>query len=134
VFCVMLDLVSRHFSLEELRTLSFDLGVNPDVLGGQGLSGVARELILNLQRRDRLPDLLAFLRAERPSVAWPTDAELASSVAGIAEAHPPADYSYTGRDSYQVGDTSDSVIAIGPGASVVVGKLPKQKKGKKDAR
>ena len=130
----MLDLISRHFSLEELRNLSFELGVNTDELGGQGLSGVARELVRYFQRRDRLPELLAALRAERPSVAWPTEAELAASVAGIAEAPPPVHSSYVGRDSIQTGDNDGSVLAMGQGASVVIGQPPKQKKRKKDVR
>ena len=124
----MLDLVSRHFNLEELRTLSFDLGVNPDELGGQGLSGVARELILYLQRRDRLPDLLAALRAERPSVAWPTAAELTSMLDATAGETPAPPRPQVGRDNIHVEGMSNSVGAFGQGASVSMGRPPRKKR------
>jgi len=38
-------LLVRHFDLEELRTLAFDLGVDFDDLRGEGKSAKARELI-----------------------------------------------------------------------------------------
>jgi len=58
-------ILSARLNLEEFRTLCLDLGVNYDNLGGQGLSGKARELILYLQRRDALPMLVEWLRRER---------------------------------------------------------------------
>lgn len=53
---------------EELRTLCFDLGVNYDDLGGEGLSGKARQLVLFLQKRNRLTTLVEWLRRERPDI------------------------------------------------------------------
>jgi hypothetical protein len=72
----------EHFSLEELRTLCFDLGVNYDQLGGESIDGKARELLLHLRRDGRLSDLCPLLQQLRPHVAW---AELvAASEAGAA--------------------------------------------------
>jgi hypothetical protein len=55
-----------RYNLEELRTLCAEIGVPFDDLGGEGRSGKVRELILWLQRRDRLDALLAYLLAEPP--------------------------------------------------------------------
>ena len=128
----MLDLLTRHFNLEELRTLCFELGVPFDELGGQGVRGVARELLLYVQRRDRLPELLAALRVERPSVAWPGAAELVPTIAGTAD-QPPAVVPDVGRDNIQGGNIINSAAALGQGASVIIGKPPRRKKHKDDA-
>ncbi|MBP6787637.1 MAG: hypothetical protein KA170_08610 [Candidatus Promineofilum sp.] len=127
----MLDLLTRHFNLEELRTLCFELGIPFDELGGQGLRGVARELLLYVQRRDRLPELLTALTVERPSVAWPDATGLPSTMAATTD--DPTAAAHVGRDSIQVGNISDSAVALGQGASVVIGKPPRPKKYKDDA-
>lgn len=128
----MLDLITRHFNLEELRTLCFELGIPFDELGGQGLRGVARELLLYVQRRDRWPELLAALRIERPSVLWPDAAGLTPPIAAITD-DPPATAPHVGGDSIQTGNITDSVVALGQGASVVIGRPPRRKKGQDDA-
>jgi len=43
--------------------------VNHDDLGGEGLSGKARQLVLFLQKRNALPTLVEWLRRERPDIA-----------------------------------------------------------------
>ena len=58
-----------HFSLENLKTICQDLGINYDILAGEGLEGKARELINYLQDRGRLPDLVTTLKQYRPQ-AW----------------------------------------------------------------
>jgi tetratricopeptide (TPR) repeat protein len=63
--------IADRFDLEELRTLCFDLGVNYDELGGEGLSAKARELLAYLDRRDRIPDLTAASKRLRPDISWP---------------------------------------------------------------
>jgi hypothetical protein len=60
-------LVDR-MDLEEFRTLCFDLGASYDSLGGEGLSGKARQLVLFLQKREALPRLVEWLRRERPDI------------------------------------------------------------------
>jgi outer membrane protein assembly factor BamB len=59
-----------YFSLEELRTLCFQIGVNYDFLAGEELRGKARELLLHLQRQDALSRLTAWLQGERPDIDW----------------------------------------------------------------
>ena len=55
-----------HFSLEELKTLCFNLGVEYEDLGGEGRSDKARELVRAMQRRTRLEHLVAHLAIARP--------------------------------------------------------------------
>jgi len=57
--------IIEHYNLEELRTLCFELGVNYDDLGGEGLSAKVRELILKMGRQRELERLMHALRRER---------------------------------------------------------------------
>ncbi len=59
-------LLILHYSLDEFRTLCFDLGILYDNLGGDGLSGKVRELLLLIGRQQRFPELLDHIRAEQP--------------------------------------------------------------------
>jgi AAA+ ATPase superfamily predicted ATPase len=67
------ELLVRHFDQEELRSLLFDLGVDFDALRGEGKAAKARELILYLERRGRLNDLVNKLQRLRPNVSWEMD-------------------------------------------------------------
>ncbi len=67
-----------YFGDEELRTLSFDLGVEYDTLPGQGKEGKARDLVTRLHQTGRISELVEMCRARRPHVAW----------MDIVEAHP----------------------------------------------
>jgi hypothetical protein len=60
----------KHFDLEEFRTLCFDLDVNYDDLRGEGITAKARELVALLNRRDRIPVLIAHCAKRRPNVNW----------------------------------------------------------------
>lgn len=64
------------FSIEELVTLCFDLGVDYENLGGQGKEGKARELIAHLIRRDELAPLVQYCARKRPRYPWPQDPAL----------------------------------------------------------
>jgi hypothetical protein len=61
-------LIVERYSLSELQTLCFDLGVNYDDLPGEALSDKARELILKMGRRRRLDQLLTVLAQSRPDL------------------------------------------------------------------
>ena len=56
-----------HFSEDELRTLCFDLGVDFEALSGENKDGKVRELVAFLERRGRIPELIATCRELRPS-------------------------------------------------------------------
>jgi outer membrane protein assembly factor BamB len=64
------NLLTQHFDEEELRTLCFGLGVNYDDLRAAGRAGKARELVIYLERRGRLDELLLLCQQERPHLAW----------------------------------------------------------------
>jgi hypothetical protein len=66
----LLDLLVQHFSLEELHTLAFDLGVDYESLAGAGKEARAREFLLYLNRRGLIPQLVAAARKQRPNVPW----------------------------------------------------------------
>ncbi len=53
------EVLVQRFSLEDLKTLCFDLDVDYDSLPGEGKAGKARELVAHMQRHNRLPDLIA---------------------------------------------------------------------------
>jgi len=92
----------EHFDLEELRTLCFDLGVNYDDLGGEGITAKARGLITVMLRQNRLAELASKLRVQRPDVDWP-DVEAISPEERLAwttatEMQSAADYVAAVRD------------------------------------
>jgi len=59
--------IVEHFDREDLRTLSFDLGIDYDSLPAEGKAAKARELILALGHRHQLDRLLNGLRQVRPA-------------------------------------------------------------------
>jgi SNF2 family DNA or RNA helicase len=59
----------RHFSLVELKDIAFDLDIDYEVLSHCDKLEFARELILYLDRRDRLGELIARVLDLRPSIA-----------------------------------------------------------------
>ena len=64
------DLIDQHFSLDELQTLSFDLGIEFEHLAGNIRPVKIQNLIIYLSQRERLPELLARLQDQRPAVSW----------------------------------------------------------------
>jgi len=71
-------LVVKHFDLQELCTLVFDLGVDWDELGGETKSARVRELIAYLQRRNRLGDLITAIETNRLDVAQALQAAMSA--------------------------------------------------------
>ncbi len=61
--------LSEYFSLSDLETLSFDLGIDPDNLEGQTLSAKAMSLVQYCVRRSMTPRLIDAIRAQRPNVS-----------------------------------------------------------------
>jgi hypothetical protein len=60
--------IVHHYSLEEVRTLCFDLGINYDELSGEGVGAKVRELLLQMGRQRRLDQLLTRLRQAHPQL------------------------------------------------------------------
>jgi hypothetical protein len=64
------QLLVSSFNEEELRTLCLYLGVDYDILSGEGKEGKARELVLYLDRRDQLFELTETGQRMRPDITW----------------------------------------------------------------
>ena len=56
----------QKLDIEELRTLCFYLNGDYDNLRGEGKAAKARELILSLEREDRVDEMIIYLRKIRP--------------------------------------------------------------------
>ena len=61
------DCIVEHFSLNEFRTMCFDLSVSYDDLDGDGLDDKAREFVLYMNRVGRCPEVIAYCRDKRPN-------------------------------------------------------------------
>lgn len=66
--------MDQDFSLEEIKLLCFDMGIDFESLPGEGKGAKIRELIAFCQRRGRLDALADKVRGERPPVAAPQPA------------------------------------------------------------
>jgi hypothetical protein len=64
-------LLGLHFSLEELRTLLFDIGIDFDEVAGETKTARIRELILYAERYHKMDKLIGAARQARPEVDWP---------------------------------------------------------------
>ena len=68
----LLKNLTGRFSKEELKILSFQLGVDWDELAGTAKTAKAQELIAHLDRRGRLDELVAAAAKARPHANWPS--------------------------------------------------------------
>lgn len=66
----LFELLLRHFNLDELRTLCFRLGIDFDSVEGSGKAGRARELLLYVNRRGRLGELVDEVQQMRPDIQF----------------------------------------------------------------
>lgn len=64
-------LLVELFSDEELNDICFELGIDQESLAPGNKRVKAREMVLYLQRRDRLEKLVDLGRRERPNREWP---------------------------------------------------------------
>ncbi len=64
------ELLCASFDLEEFRSLCVNLDIGYDDLRGETLRRNIEELIMKLQRQDRLLELIELVREERPNAPW----------------------------------------------------------------
>jgi hypothetical protein len=62
------ELLLQRFSLDELRTLCFRMGVDYDSIESDGKAGKARELVLYMIRRGQLIELRQEIEKMRPDI------------------------------------------------------------------
>lgn len=60
-----------HYNIEELKDLCLTLGIDYEDIPGDTQSAKARELVLYMQRRDRLAELVEQVMRERPTLLVP---------------------------------------------------------------
>jgi WD40 repeat protein/LysM repeat protein len=63
--------LTQRFSLDELKTLCFDLGIDFEELPAKTKSGIARELVEYCKHRHRIDDLVKKGRELRSDIDWP---------------------------------------------------------------
>lgn len=61
--------IINSFTREELRTLCFDMNINPELFP-ENIIGFARELIIHCEKNNLLTNLIDKLRIERPHIDW----------------------------------------------------------------
>ncbi|MCB9420751.1 MAG: hypothetical protein H6667_13170 [Ardenticatenaceae bacterium] len=60
----------EYFNNSELQELCFQLDVDYEIINGENKLDKARELLTYLNRRNRMPELVAYCQRERPSIQW----------------------------------------------------------------
>ncbi len=127
------NILADYFSLGELRSLSFDLGIDYENLEGGSKPGKALALVTYAQRHGRYADLVNAVRQARPRLNLDAPADLPPSPGGQPPAsggapiniHVEGDLVQGDKkmegDKITVGDITNSKgVAIGRGASAVV--------------
>jgi VIT1/CCC1 family predicted Fe2+/Mn2+ transporter len=64
------ELLDQRFNFEEIRQLTFDMGIEYEDLAGENKKTKVRELIIYLQRRNRLEELVSIASKHRPQIDW----------------------------------------------------------------
>lgn len=95
-------LMGLCFSLDEIKTLAFDIGIDYDEFGGETKTAKIREFILSADRQSKLDALLAAATGARPDIHWPRESlqEEVCPYRGLlpfSEEHSPF---FFGRDSF----------------------------------
>ena len=133
------QLLVKHFSLEELHTLSFDLGIDFDEIGGEAKSAKVREFISYAERHGRVDDLLAEAAAARPTLPWPISAsvDIPCPYLGLAAFREKDAALFFGREAFtqqmlEAVQQQSLVTVLGPSGSgkssvVFAGLLPQLK-------
>lgn len=107
-------LIAAHFDLDELRMVSFALGVDWDELKGTTKSVKTVALVQFIDRRAEMDSLLDLLREERPSISWPTN----------LPPRPPSEPAFEQPDNQSAGfyvqNQSDGTINVG---NVITGQI-----------
>jgi nucleoside phosphorylase len=79
-FAKVHQLLIESYNLEELRTLCLQLSVPFDDLGGEGRQAKAREMLLWMNRRGRLDDLVAALAYQQPTASGKVDLAIVTAM------------------------------------------------------
>jgi tetratricopeptide (TPR) repeat protein len=97
--------LDQTFGEDELRTLCFDLGLDYENIPGDTRQAHARELVRQVERLGRVPDLLAQCKTQRPNVDWAVTWTHESPV----ELNDDPTHQVIGADSITVHDVGGNV-------------------------
>jgi hypothetical protein len=64
----LFKLIKNAFNLDEVKTLCFQIGIDYEILPGEGKHGKIREFIIYCVKRQRISGLLTLLQDERPEL------------------------------------------------------------------
>ncbi|MCL4266669.1 MAG: hypothetical protein KJ069_25985 [Anaerolineae bacterium] len=62
--------IVSFFTIEELKLVAFELGINWDDLSGDKISTKAQSLVVLADHTGKLDELIAIVSKERPNVTW----------------------------------------------------------------
>ena len=68
-------MLEELFTMDNLKTLCFDLGLDHEALGCDNKEELSRELVGEMWRNGRFWELVAVCRERRPGVVWPVQVE-----------------------------------------------------------
>lgn len=63
-------LIINSYSNQEIMDICFDLGIDYELLNGDGKLDKVRNLIILVHRQDRLPELISILKRTRTNIKW----------------------------------------------------------------
>ena len=81
--------MGRHYNLDELLQLAFDLNLDWGELAGATKSSKIISLVEMLVRNGRLPDLLTALQAQHQGVKWPKPSPVEVIVRDVRQGNVP---------------------------------------------
>lgn len=67
----LFKLMDKHLSEEDVKNAMFDLSMDYETIPGDTKTAKIRELILHMQRRERLAELLTYCQREHTYANWP---------------------------------------------------------------
>jgi AAA+ ATPase superfamily predicted ATPase len=82
------QILDTSFDEGELRTICFDLGADYENLPGEGKANKARELVVYLERRGRIPELVKIGVQLRPNEYWEDSPELPRGIRSTFQKAP----------------------------------------------
>lgn len=107
--------LNRYFSLGELKTICFDLGIDHESLETSNKPALVESLIVHLGRTGRMPELLSLVREQRKHVFWPDISQVDLETAVAAASKPTIVHQYSGptavhhgQGDINMGNTGDT--------------------------
>ncbi len=94
--------LDKSFSREEIRLLCFQLGIDYENLAGETKIAVIQSLIIYLNKRNRIDELIKSLQELRPNIEWPQEnlTALSQPYRGLFPFREKDAHFFFGRDKF----------------------------------